>query len=529
MNPLVPARAAVGVGDIAVTPHELATQAALEIMAAGGSAVDGAIAANAMLAVVLPSTCGPGGDLFALVHGPGIETPLALNASGRAGAGADADALRAEGHSAMPLYGPHGITTPGCVDGWEALLGRFGTLPLSEVLAPAIRAAGGFPASVELSAALHRVQERIGSQPSAAALYPGNAPPAPGQALSRPDLAATFTELAEGGRDAFYLGAVGAGIVAATEGRVTNEDLARRNVDWVEPLHLDLFGHTAWTMPPNSQGYLVLAAAGIFEQLGPPADPENPAYAHAAIEAYRSVAWERDALLSDPDFAATAPADLVDPARLAARAAEVSMERATRWPRPSATDGGTAYMCTADRSGLGVSLIQSNFHGIGSGLSAGATGVFLQNRGAGFCLEPGHPNELAPGKRPLHTLAPTLWTRSGDLALLLGTRGGHQQPQLLAQIASHLFYAGLSPAAAQAQPRWTMDEFGPGTGSNVIVESRTAPSVVKGLADAGHDVVERAEGWIGGWGPISMISVAEDEVRTGAADPRISTATAAVR
>ena len=154
----MPARRAVGLGDVAVTPHELATQAALEIMAAGGTAVDGAIAANATLAVVLPTTCGPGGDLFALVHTPGMGAPLALNASGRAGAGADAAELRAAGHQAMPLYGPHGITAPGCVDGWEALLNRFGALPLSEVLAPAIRAAAAFPASAELSVDSPRVR-----------------------------------------------------------------------------------------------------------------------------------------------------------------------------------------------------------------------------------------------------------------------------------------------------------------------------------------------------------------------------------
>ncbi len=185
-------------------------------------------------------------------------------------------------------------------------------------------------------------------------------------------------------------------------------------------------------------------------------------------------------------------------------------------------------MCAVDRNGMGISLIQSNFHGIGSGLGAGDSGVFLHNRGAGFNVRDGHPNEMKPGKRPLHTLAPTLWTQGAALDLLLGTRGGHQQPQLLLQVAAHLFLAGADPGSAQASPRWTTGVFGPGTGSVLEVERRMPGEVVTGLAGRGHDV-SVADDWVGGWGPISLVQFAGDGLRTAAADPRVSTASAAAR
>ncbi len=528
-QPEVPARLARGVGDIAVTPHELASQAALDVMGRGGNAVDGAIAANAVLGVVKPTTCGPGGDLFALIHRPEDDTPLCLNASGRAGSGASADELRDAGHDRVPLAGPWGITVPGCVDGWGALLERCGTMPLGEVLQPAIAASAGFPASDELSAALTRVESLIADQESAPPLYPAGSPPAPGHRLTRPDLAATLRELADGGREAFYLGAPGRAISAATGHRIDADDLAENQAEWVAPVAASVFGRTGWTVPPNSQGYLVLAGAMLAELMEPPQDPADPAYHHALIEAYRAVAWERDDLVSDPRFAPLPADELVSQRRLHPRTSRLAAESTARWPAPSDGGGGTAYMCTADRNGLGVSLIQSNFTGIGSGLSAGSTGVFLHNRGAGFSLNAGHPNELAPGKRPLHTLSPTLWTRSGRLEYLLGTRGGHQQPQLLIQMAAHLMHAQTPPAHAQALPRWTMNEFGPGSGSAVLVEPRMPGRVVAGLEARGHGVDVVDGRWQAGWGPISLIHIDGDGVRTGAADPRVSTATAAVR
>ncbi|WP_420613884.1 gamma-glutamyltransferase family protein [Candidatus Spongiisocius sp.] len=518
----VPVRTARGFGAAAVAPHELSTLAAIEVMEGGGNAVDGAIAANAVQGTVAPETCGIGGDLFALVHRPGLDSPACLNSSGRAGSGADASALREAGHTTMPLYGAPTVTVPGCVDGWHALTERYGALPLSEVLRPAIRLAeGGFPASRELSGAWTANAAQLLTQASAPPMFPDGRPPAVGQRISRPFLAGSL-RAAAAGRDAFYLDRVGTAIPEATGNLITREDLARCQARWVAPLSAELFGRTAWTTPPNSQGYLTLATLSIFEQLDPTGDPEHPDYWHALIEAYRSMAWERDHCLYDPD---TGPdLAMLDPEKLAERANRIDPAAAGSWRRPVPAAGGTAYMCAVDGDGMGVSLIQSNFHGIGSGLSAGRTGVWLHNRGAGFNLIPGHPNEWRPGRRPLHTLSPTIWTEGNRLALILGTRGGHQQPQLLAQVGAHMHHAGLEPGVAQAVPRWIIRDIN-ATSSVLSVESRTDQRTIDSLRTRGHGI--GVEGpWEAGWGPISAIAVSAGGLREAVADPRLETALA---
>jgi gamma-glutamyltranspeptidase/glutathione hydrolase len=508
------AKVATGTGAMAVTHHHLATEAALKVMAAGGNAVDAAIAANAVVGVVLPTACGVGGDLFALVHRPGDPAPAVLNASGRAGSGVDAERLRRAGHSRIPYRGRETITVPGCVDGWVALSERFGRLPLAEVLQPAIVCATeGFPASTELARSLEVIRSLIAEQPAAVALYPNGRPPLADEIIVRPDLAATLREVAEGGHDSFYEGAVGEAITQVTDGCITGEDLARSSADWVEPAGIDLFGRRAWTVPPNSQGYLVLAAVWLVEQLAPPRKFDDPGYTHLLVEASRAVEWEREDLVSDPEFTPLSAKELLDPERLRPRLEQISPDRRADWPSPEKPSGGTTYLCVMDGEGMGVSLIQSNFAGIGCGLSAGDSGVFLQNRGAGFNLIPGHPNELAPGKRPLHTLSPTLWTRDGRLELLLGTRGGYWQAQILLQVACHLLYLQKPPAEAQALPRWTLD-------ADRLRAERGLP--LEGLVQRGHHMNE--VGPQVGWGPVSLIAVGEDGTRTGAAEPRIDTA-----
>lgn len=509
---------------IAVSPHTLASQAAIEVIRNGGNAIDGAVALNAVLGVVLPDTCGPGGDLFALVHIPGMERPVTLNSSGRAGSNVDAAALREQGLSTIPMQSAHTITVPGCVDGWEALLTRLGTVTLADALRPAIDIAeNGFPASPELAASLTRYHDRIGDQPSAGELFPGGTPPQPGTVVRRPSLGRTLSALAAGGRAAFYGGEVGRAITAVTEGAITADDLATVQADWIEPLGLDLFGRTAWTIPPNSQGYLTLAGLWLFEQLGPPEDPEDPRYHHALIEAYRAVAWERPELVADPATAPLPPDELLSPARLGSRLAAIDPNRAAVWPAPTPAPGGTAYMCVRDGTGMAISLIQSNYWGIGTGLSAGSTGVWLHNRGGGFDLRAGHPNELYPGRRPMHTLSPTMWTRDGRLDLVLGTRGGDQQPQLLMQFAAHHYHGGAAVEAAQQLPRWTITGIEAGTPSVVNVESRFDAALLDGLARRGHQVTA-VDAWMAGWGPISAIDTAA--APCGAADPRVTTSAA---
>ena len=530
IGPVRDPNAPVGTGSlptnaaVAVTPHYLASEAALRAIESGGTAVDGAIAADATLAVVAPDTCGPGGDIFAIVHRPGDERPAVLNASGRAGSGATAATLRDDGFTEIPIRSPWSITVPGCVDGWEALVDRFSALTLADDLAPAIEyALDGFPTSIELASSLDRIRDLIGSQPSASPLYPDGKPPPAGATLRRPALARTLEAIAEQGRDSFYLGDVGAGIIDATGGAVVGEDLERRQAEWVEPASTEIFGVTAWTVAPNSQGWLTLATLRIFEMLAPPRDPSDPAFQHALIEAYRSVAWERADTTSDPDSAPFSPEQLLDPERLAARANEVDRQRTLRWPSTSPAPGGTAYLTTRDHAGMVVSFIQSNFWGIGSGFSAGATGVWLHNRGAGFDLRPGHPNELAPGRRPLHTLAPTLWTSDGQARLALGTRGGDQQPQLLAQFAANQWWAGLDPNHAQRHPRWTIESIASDEIPVVRYEPRYAQETIDGLSSLGHHL-ESASAWEADWGPVSTISVGADV--QGSADPRVSTAAA---
>jgi gamma-glutamyltranspeptidase/glutathione hydrolase len=518
---------ATGSGAVAASPHHLATRAALEIVAGGGNAVDGALAANAVLGTVLPTTCGVGGDLFALVHVPGEDAPSALNASGRAGAGLDPDLLRARGHTTVPLRSRWSITVPGCVDGWVALSERFGTLPLGTTLQPALRhAERGFQTSPELAAALERLQPVIGGRASAPELFPGGRSPATGEIIHRPAYAAVLGAIAAGGRDGLYRGPVGRAISEATGGMITEEDLVAGSAIWTEPIGIEVFGRTAWTVPPNSQGYLAPAACWVFEQLDPAPDPGDPAFHHAAVEAYRAVAAERDDVVADPEHAPIDPARLLDPDRLSPLASRILPGAAARLPPPAPAPGGTAYLCVVDGRGMGVSLIQSNFTGLGSGISAGATGVWLHNRGAGFSLRPGHPNEAGPGKRPLHTLAPTLWTEGARTALLLGTRGGHQQPQYLLQTAALLHHAVLDPAAAQRVPRWHIDGGGSSPESILAVEEDMPETVVSGLASRGHRI-EVVPARRPDWGPVSVITVDPDGTRRAAADPRVSTATAA--
>lgn len=491
----------------------------------GGNAADAVIAANAVLGTVLPTTCGVGGDLFAIVHRPGMDTPEVLNASGRGGSGLDAAALRAHGHKAISRRSPASITVPGCVDGWETLANSHGSRTLAELLAPAIALAeDGFEVSKELADDLVRIEDMVAGQDPARALYPDGSPPPPGAVLRRADLAGTLRAIATEGRHGFYSGRVAAAIVAASDGVLGVADLEANRPDWVPAIGADLFGLRAWTVPPNSQGYLTLAAATLFEALDPDPDPTDPAFHHALIEAYRAVAWERDLLVSDPSTAPMDPRLLLDRRRLLPRIRRISSDGVARWAVPRRLPGGTAYFCAMDSSGMAVSCIQSNFTGIGSGIGAAGTGVFLHNRGAGFTLEKGHPNEATPGRRPMHTLSPTLWTRAGSVAMLLGTRGGDQQPQYLLQMAALILAAGMSPSEAQRVRRWHAE--GRNRYRSVLAcEVGMPEEVVAGLRARGHSV-EPGPRLRPGWGPVSVVTVAPDGTRRAAADPRVGTATA---
>ncbi|HEX6220330.1 MAG TPA: gamma-glutamyltransferase [Acidimicrobiia bacterium] len=510
-----------------VTPHRLSAEAGRAVLEAGGNAVDGAVAAIAAQGVVAPETCGVGGDLFALIHAPGWEAPRALNSSGRAGSGVSAESLRASGVGSIPGDHPAAVTIPGCVDGMETLVSELGRLGLSDVLAPAVALArDGFEVSTEQARAFSRQADVYSANPAVSSFYPNGQPVGKGEHVVRTDLARTLEEVAAHGRSAFYEGRPAEDIVEALGGSITLEDMRESQASWVEPISAGVAGLTGWTIPPNSQGYLGPATLAVFEMLGPHDDPDDPTWWHLLIEAYRCLAWERDDLVADPANLAL-PADrLLDRERLERAAERVDRDRSGVWPKQMGATASTAYLCVADADGMAVSMIQSNYRVTGSPFGAARSGFLLQDRGMGFTLMPGHPNELAPGKRPLHTLSPTLWTKGDQPRWILGTRGGAVQPQLIAQVGAAAILAGDPLDRAQARSRWAVSDFGPGIPAKPAFEPGFH---VEGLADLrarGHDV-SVLDSPQPGWGPVSIIEL-DGDVRQAAADPRVDTTSALV-
>lgn len=522
MTSLAPFVAKHATNGMVTTIDHLASSAGLAMLLRGGSAADAAIAANAVLAITAQYLCGMGGDLFALVHLPGEPAPLTLNSSGRAGSGADPDRLRAEGHTHMPPSGDiRSVPVPGCVDGWLALQARLGKLELSEVLEPARRlAADGFAATPGMAGAATLAAKRPGGDDYLAAgkLQAGTI-------IKRPGMARALGDIAANGRDGWYGGEFGANLIELGAGEYAEADLARPLADWVEPLVADAWGHRLWTVPPNSQGYLTLASSWIASglELG---DPDSDSWAHLLVESCRQAGWDREAVL----YENANGEELVSEARLRPRRDAIDPDRAGTlgW---SAAVSGTTSLCAIDSDGVGVSLIQSNAAGFGSGLVVPGVRVFLQNRGVGFSLEPGHPGEYGPGKRPAHTLAPLLITRpDGTLRLLANTMGGDSQPQVLTQLVARHLVAAQDVGQAMASGRWRLRYAGKGLtgfdtwrggGEDVVVsvEGHAPEAWALGLERRGHRVsMETAHN--GMFGHSELISVDERGVYSGAADPR---------
>lgn len=499
----------------------LASEAGAAVLRAGGNAVDAAVATSAALTVTTPHMCGMGGDLMALVSGPGTGSaqPLVLNASGRAGGGADPDRLRAEGHRTMPPLGDvRSAPVPGCVDGWVALHDRLGRLPLADVLAPAIELAeSGFPTSPMLAYMLPTLAGVTGCDELVGAGV------AAGEQLRRPGPARMLRAVGAGGRDGFYGGEFGERLLEVGAGEYLPEDLARSSADWVEPLVLDVWGHRVWTVPPSSAGVLALAGAGIAERAGLGADPDDAAWAHLTVEAARLAGLDRPRRLFDGADGGA----LLEPGRLDERAAMLDPGR-TVLRDDGYAGGGTIHLCASDRDGMGVSLIQSNAKEFGCHVAVPGTGVLLHNRGIGFSLEPGHPAEYRPGRRPPHTLAPTLVTRpDGSLRALLGTMGGDSQTQILVQLLARLLVTDDEPAAVIGAPRWVLGTEG-GTGFNlwerpaghlVRIEADAPAAWRPGLEERGHRV-ETVRPDPAAFGHAHVIDFPEDAPPRGAADAR---------
>ncbi len=507
-SPLVPVPLARGRRGAVVAPHHLATEAGLSILRAGGHAVDAAIATNAVLATVVPSSCGIGGDAFWLVWDAAAGRQFALNGSGRAPGGVDAAALRARGLTTLPLRGPLSVTIPGAVRSWGDAHARFGRLSRDVVLAPAIELArGGFPAWDGFISAVERtvpiVLEALGvGTPFAHHYRPHGRPWQPGELVRLPALAATLERLAIEGFDAFYDGDLGerqARFLAEAGGFHAAADFRDHTSTWTEPISTTHRGVRVTTHPPNASGIVALQLLNILEAGGPPADRAfgadgsvaDPRWIHRAIEAAKLAMADRDAHLTDPEFHEIPVARLLDKGYAAELEARIDPDRASE-PVPSTNPpgGGTIYLAVVDAEGNAVSLIESNYLGFGSGLVDPETGIHYQNRGSYFSLEPGHANVLAPRKRTLHTLLPGMLFREPDRPwVVAGSMGGDAQPQIHAQLVSDLVDGRLDIQSAVAAPRWFVEpeaHFAPPT--VLRAEPRFGPGVLETLVTMGHDV-----------------------------------------
>jgi gamma-glutamyltranspeptidase/glutathione hydrolase len=548
--PLVPARLVRGARGAVVAPHHLATQAGLGILAAGGSAVDAAIATNAVLAVVMPNGCGIGGDAFWLVWDEAAGEQLALNGSGRAPLGTDADTLRGQGLTRIPLRGPLSITVPGAVRSWADAHRRWGRLSWETVLAPAIeQAEDGFPAWPRLIAAVEALVAQVRDEPWGRGLAqtwrPQDRAWRPGERIRLPALARTLRTLGDQGFDAYYDSELAERIVRglnAAGAPFTLADLREHRSTWGRPIATTYRGVRVTTHPPNSSGVVALEILNILERFAPAAGARfgsrgwtDPSWIHLQVEAAKLAFEDRDAYLGDPD-AVDVPVDrLLSATRAAELAARIDPVRANASPPAARTlVGGTIYLAVVDGEGNAVSLIQSNSAGFGSGVLDGATGIHFQDRGASFSLDPGHPNVIAPGRRTAHTLLPGMLFREGERRpwVVAGSMGGDIQPQIHVQLVSALVDGGADIRTAVAAPRVVVEPDGwlaPPTA--VLADGMPADGVEAGLRALGHDVTPT--GYDGGLGHEHAIELvdggpAADGTLAAIADPR-SMGLAAVR
>ncbi len=513
-----------------VAGHPLAAAAGYEVLRRGGNAVDAAVTMAGVLAVVRPHMNGVGGDAFALFYDARSRRVTGLNGSGRSGALATPDLFAERGLDEMPDDGALTITVPGAVSAWAAALERHGTISLAEALAPAIDLAeNGWVVTATLQRDIADAVLRL-NDAGRAIFAPGGELAAVGAVLRNPALARTLRAIAEGGADAFYRGEIAerlARFVEAEGGYLRAEDFHEHTADWVDPLSVELAGgRRAWAMPPNSQGFVQLEQLVMSERYDLAQMQHNSAaYLHTLIEIKKLAFADRDRWLADPAFA-PAPLDrLLDREYLQRRATLVGSRAAERVPAgvgsqmqatPQSGDGDTVYLMAVDTNGNAVSWIQSLFATFGSGLVEPQTGVVLQNRGAGFTLDAEHPNAIAPGKRPFHTLTPLLVTDgSNQLRLTIGTPGGHGQSQFLTQVYHNIFTFGMSPQQAVEAPRYIHD-----SGLRVQLEDGVRNEVVDALGAMGHDITRRA-GWSATFGGVQLILIdpASGTRRTGA-DPR---------
>ena len=510
---------------IVATEHPLASQIGATILAQGGNAVDAAVAANAAMGVVGPMANGIGGDLFAIVYEAKSDKLYGLNASGWAPAGLSIEFLKAKGITEMPSNGIHSVTVPGCVDGWQKLLDRFGRKEMASVLAPAIRLAEeGFPVTEIFSSYWVESEKKLRRNRSASQTYlPNERAPAAGEIFRNPDLAWSYQQIAKRGRKGFYEGALARRVLRGSAdlgGTMSAADLAKFSAEWVEPISTTYRGWTVYELPPNGQGIAALAMLNLMENFPLEKFGPNSADAlHVMIEAKKLAYADVLRFVADPHFAKVPVAGILSKDYALGRAKLIDMEKANcnvsaGQPPPMGTD--TTYLCAVDAEGNMVSYIQSNYNSFGSGVVTEGTGFVLQNRGGLFSLDPNHPNALTGRKRPLHTIIPAFMSK-GDVRIAFGIMGGWNQSQAHAQFVSDLVDHRMNIQAALEAARFTKQTF---AGCDVDMESRIPETVRTELAARGHQIKLRGHfaDDVGG-GQAVMRDFAAG-INYGASDPR---------
>ena len=507
-NPHSTRSVVMGRNGMIATSQPLASAAGLKVLQDGGNAIDAAVTAAAVLAVVEPSMTGIGGDLFAIVYDAKTKTLRALNASGRSGYAATPDVFAKRNLTRVPNAGVLSVTVPGVVEGWSELLSKLGTISMAKAVAPAIGYAKNGYAVSEIISGQWRASERklSADKITAATFLPGGHYPQAGEIFANPKLAATLQLVANGGRDAFYKGPIARAIVAdmrTRDGLLEERDFTEHKADWIDPISTNYRGYDVYEMPPNTQGFLVLEMLNILEGFDVKAMGHNSAeYLHALVEAKRIAFADRAAYLGDPDSVPPAVLKtLISKEYAALRRKDIDPAHAAEAYKPGAIKGvsssagaeedqnftgldrgDTIYMTAADGKGNFISLIQSLFSDFGSGIVAGDTGIMLHNRGSSFNLTAGHPDQIAPHKRPLHTLIPAFIMKDGKPYFSFGVMGGDHQAQGHTQVVVNLIDFGMNVQETGEAARVNHGNNG------LQVESAVSPQARDGLTQRGHKV-----------------------------------------
>lgn len=514
---------------MAATSQPLATQVALDILKSGGNAIDAAIAANGMLGLVEPTGCGIGGDLFAIVWDAKTKKLYGLNASGRSPQGLSMADFKEKGLTSIPKFGPLPVSVPGAVDGWFMLNERFGSKSMQELLAPSIEyAKNGFPVSELIAYYFERNQARVGEYPGFKETFTiDGKTPQKGQIFRNPNLASTYEKIATGGRDAFYKGDIARVIGAFMQeqgGFLRYEDMAAHYSDWVEPVSTNYRGYDVWELPPNGQGIAALQILNILELYDIEGMGRDSAeFVHTFVEAKKLAFEDRAKFYADPNFN-DIPVDwLISKSYAKVRQQLISPNTAAKRVDAGKNDGDTIYLTVADQFGNMVSLIQSNYRGMGSGMIPTDLGFVLQNRGEMFALQEGHFNQYAPGKRPFHTIIPAFVTRNNQPLMSFGVMGGGTQPQMHAQIIVNMIDFGMNLQEAGDAPR--ILHSGSSTpegkvmtdGGYVSLESGFSYKTRRELMKKGHTITD-VNGAFGGYQAILFDS--KNQVYYGASESR---------